>query len=60
MPTFEELLTASEVADLARVSERTVRRWRDDGILPAVKIGRVARYRRVDVDRLLTPSDKAS
>jgi excisionase family DNA binding protein len=55
VPTFEELLTAAEVAERARVSERTVWRWKEDGRLPSIQIGSVVRFRRVDVDALLTP-----
>jgi excisionase family DNA binding protein len=55
VPTFEELLTVAEVAERARVSERTVWRWKDDGRLPSIQIGSVVRFRRVDVDALLTP-----
>jgi excisionase family DNA binding protein len=55
MPTFEEFLTVDEVADLARVSAKTVRRWEKTGRLPSVRIGAVLRFRRVDVDRLLSP-----
>jgi excisionase family DNA binding protein len=60
MPTFEELLTAPEVAERARVSVRTVWRWKADGVLPSVQIGDVVRFRRVDVDALLTPAPKAA
>jgi excisionase family DNA binding protein len=56
MPTYEELLTATEVAEMARVSARTVWRWKEDGTLASVAIGRVVRFRRVDVDALLTPT----
>lgn len=55
MPTSVELLTAAEVAERARVSVRTVWRWKEDGTLPAVQIGNVVRFRREDVDALLSP-----
>lgn len=50
-----ELLTAAEVAAIARVDAATVSRWARSGVVPAVRIGRDWRFRRSDVDRLLTP-----
>jgi excisionase family DNA binding protein len=46
-----DLLTVAEVADLLRTSDRTLRRWREEGIGPAyVRIGaRYIRYRRSSV-----------
>lgn len=38
------LLTASEVAAYLACSERTVRRWTQDGLLPAFTVGRMRRY----------------
>jgi excisionase family DNA binding protein len=51
------LLTVDEVAKRARVSTRTVWRWEADGLLPSVRIegARFVRFRRADVDTLLTP-----
>lgn len=50
----DELLTTSQVAELAHVSEQTVRRWRFDGDLPFVRLGyRTIRHRRGDVLALL-------
>ena len=40
-----ELLTPEEVADLLRVSKRTVERLN----LPYIKVGRLRRYRRTDI-----------
>lgn len=50
--TNGDLLTPAELAELARVSPQTVRRWRFDGDgPPAVRLGhRTVRYRRSDVD----------
>lgn len=56
-------LKRDEVADILRVSTRTVDRLIADGELPASKIGRAVRINRVDVDALLapmTPVDSAS
>jgi excisionase family DNA binding protein len=50
----DELLTEQELATLLKVAVRTVRRWRVEGSgPPALRIGRVVRYRRADVDRWL-------
>ncbi len=48
----EEYLTTRQVADLLKLCEVTVRRWCHEGRLPAVKLGRAYRIRRVDFDRL--------
>jgi len=44
------LLTPEEVADLLRVSRRTVYNWFRSGQLPAMRIGKVWRIRREDID----------
>jgi excisionase family DNA binding protein len=45
-----ELLTTAEVAEYAKVSPQTVRRWRYDGDLEFVRLGyRTIRHRRADV-----------
>lgn len=57
----DDLLTTTEVAQLARVTRMTVGRWVAEGTLrPAVELpsGR-RRFRRSDVDKLLAPG-KAS
>jgi excisionase family DNA binding protein len=48
-----QLLTGRELAERARVSERTVERWRHDGVGPQpIRLGhRTVRYRRSDVER---------
>jgi len=38
--TQDRLLTEHQVADLAAVPLRTVRHWRQTGLLPSIKIGR--------------------
>ena len=56
MADMEELLTIEEVAGLARVSTQTVLRWTKNGTLVAVRPSpRVVRFRRSDVEALLTP-----
>ncbi len=47
LPRF---LTPEEVADLLRVSRRTVYNWLRAGQLPAIRIGKVWRIRREDID----------
>jgi len=49
----KELLTTSEVADLLKVHEVTVRRWVSDGTLKAYKVGRVLRFKTEDVEKYL-------
>lgn len=39
-----KLLTAEEVAQLLRVNRSSVYRWVEQGLLPAVKIGRTVRF----------------
>ncbi len=48
--TIEPLLTVTEVAEICRVSERTVRRWIADGTLRSTHLGRVVRIRRRDLE----------
>lgn len=47
LPRF---LTPEEVADLLRVSRRTVYNWLRSGQLPAIRIGKVWRVRREDIE----------
>jgi excisionase family DNA binding protein len=48
---MNELLGIVELQDLLKVSRRAVIRWRDNGTLPpALKIGRLVRWRRGDVE----------
>ena len=51
----QPLLTKAQVAELLNVSTRTVDRWTDQGLLPAVKMpsGHAVRYRREDVDAIM-------
>ena len=50
----QSFLTPQEVADLLRVSADTVRRWVNAGRLPAYKVGRGLRIKRIDFDRWLS------
>ena len=55
----DDLLLASEVADIFRVSVRTISRWGQSGYLPPpIRVGGIQRWRRSDIDRMLQePSD---
>jgi excisionase family DNA binding protein len=48
------LLTVPEVAAEFQVTAQTIRNWIDQGILPAVRVGRGYRIRHADVDELVT------
>lgn len=49
-----ELLTPAEVADAFRVSPKTVARWANSGLLPAMRtLGGHRRFRRADVEAAL-------
>jgi excisionase family DNA binding protein len=51
-----ELLTLAEAAALLKVNSFTLRRWIDQGILPAYRVGqRRLRVRRIDLARMITP-----
>jgi len=50
------LWTAREAADYLRVAPDTVRRWVREGRLAAARAGRLLRFRRADVDAVLTPT----
>ena len=52
----DRLLAVSEVAKRFSVSDQTIYRWIDEGILPVVKVRRLLRIRQSDVDRLLEES----
>jgi len=53
------LLTPAEVADVLRISARTVRRYGDEGRLRRVRVGdRLARYTRESVEALIDPPNE--
>jgi excisionase family DNA binding protein len=47
------LLTVPQVAEEFQVTAQTIRNWIDQGLLPAVRVGRAFRIARADVDALL-------
>jgi excisionase family DNA binding protein len=49
-------LTRKEVAAVLRVSYHTLKSWRDNGTLPAVKLGKAVRYRKEDIEAKLNPN----
>jgi excisionase family DNA binding protein len=51
----DELLTPDDVAELLDVSSQTLASWRTTGRydLPFVRIGRLVRYRRADIEEFL-------
>jgi excisionase family DNA binding protein len=54
-----ELLTKAEVADLLKLSPRSVDRLRVLGDLPAMKVLSMVRFRRQDVEAYLEAQRKA-
>jgi predicted DNA-binding transcriptional regulator AlpA len=56
---IDQLLTKSDIADLAKVRERTVSGWHQRGRMPApvASIGKLLRWRRSDILAWLGMSD---
>ncbi|MGN6503137.1 MAG: helix-turn-helix domain-containing protein, partial [Pseudolysinimonas sp.] len=52
----EPFLTREDVAEMLKVSTRTVDRYIDSGSLPASKVGRLVRVRRADFDAFTAPA----
>jgi excisionase family DNA binding protein len=50
----DEFLTVNEIAEHLRLTQQTVRNWIDQGSLPAIRVGRRVRVRRIDFDRLVS------
>ena len=53
-PEAERYLTTQQVQELFGVSQNTLWRWGRDGYLIPVKFGRTPRYRKSDIDKLLS------
>lgn len=49
----EQFETTADVAKRLKASERTVRRYAEAGVLPAIRIGGLIRFDRRDVDAVL-------
>ena len=55
-PLAPSLMTVQQVAAYLVIHKRTVHRLVDSGQLRALRLGRQIRFRRADVDALLTPA----
>ena len=56
----DHLLTSSEVADLFRVSTKTVNRWAQAGLLPSFRtVGSQRRFRASEIRSLFSPGEWA-
>ena len=49
----ERYLTDREVAEILKVSRRTLQEYRNDGVLPYILFGRKVLYRESDLERVL-------
>jgi excisionase family DNA binding protein len=47
---FERLLGSDEAADLLNIHPKTLQRMARNGIIPAIRIGRLWRFRASDLD----------
>jgi len=56
---LEPLLTAADLAVIAQVNVRTIRRWHELGEIPAgLRIGAVVRWRREEIEGFLRDGAK--
>jgi excisionase family DNA binding protein len=55
----ETYLTVAEVAETLKLNQQTVRNWIDQGMLPALRVGRRVRIKRSDFERILAESYSA-
>jgi excisionase family DNA binding protein len=51
--TLEPLYDSHEVAEKCRVSEKSLHRWAREGKIPAVKFGKLWRFRKSTIDAWL-------
>lgn len=58
MDKEKEYLTEIQVQELLQVSHTTIHRWEKSGVLVPVKIGRMKRYKRSDINKLINESQK--
>jgi excisionase family DNA binding protein len=49
----EDFLTVADVARVLKLNQQTVRNWINEGMLPALHVGRRVRVRRSDFDALV-------
>lgn len=52
-PKEEKLYNTQEACELLRCSKPTLHRWKQEGIIPHVRIGVNIRYRKSDLDKLI-------
>ena len=52
-PLANRMLTPKEVAELLKVTDRTIYNWTRKGLLVAFKVGLVVRYSVADLDRFI-------
>ena len=52
-PRLERLFDAHEVAEQCKVSEKSLHKWAREGRIPAVKFGRLWRFRKSAIDEFL-------
>jgi len=51
---MDQLMTVKEAAKTLAVSEAAIRKWMYQGRLPRVKVGRLTRLRREDVEAVVS------
>ncbi len=56
----QQLLTVREVAAQLQVTSQTIRNWIDQGVVPAIRVGRAFRIRREDVETMLEQASAES
>lgn len=54
---MEDIMTISEVAELLKVSDRTVRNWIEKGTIKAYRFGLVYRIKKADFDEFVKQSE---
>lgn len=57
--TGGEFLSTGEAATMMRITPATLRRWVKEGRLTPLVAGRELRFRRADLDSVMTPSGRA-
>ena len=55
----DDIVTVAEIAEILRLNQQTVRNWIDDGLLPAIRVGRRVRIRWADVEAMMKPAGPA-
>ena len=51
-----DIMTTKELADYLRLHEITICKYAGEGVIPAVRIGRVWRFDKAEIDRWLSES----